>query len=121
MYPPAYSGTRDSILNRHLTDDMRDFGIDYPTTDNPLEQRAISWKYQYDIVQATPAPANWIEVRFEDFVLDQERTLQRLEEYLGIELARIPVRRDAVGRWRTAEHAMNFDFFQSALTQYNYT
>ena len=29
--------------------------------------------------------------RFEDFVLDQERTLTRLEEYLGIPLARIPV------------------------------
>ena len=29
-------------------------------------RRAISWKYQYDIVKATPRPAKWIEVRFED-------------------------------------------------------
>ncbi len=111
---------RDCILNRHLTDDLRDFGIQYPETDDLRLRRAISWKYQYDLVKATPRPANWIEVRFEDFVLRQEETLQRLEEYLGIPLARIPVRPDAVGRWRQDEGVHDFDFFRPALEEYGY-
>jgi hypothetical protein len=34
----------------------------------------------------------------EDFVQHQERELERLEEYLGLKLARIPAKRDAIGR-----------------------
>ena len=29
----------------------------------------MSWKYQYDLVNATPRPKHWIEVRFEDFAI----------------------------------------------------
>lgn len=91
---------RDSILGKHLTDDLADFGIRYKRTDDILLKRAISWKYQREIMKATPAPQNMLEVRFEDFVLDQKNTLARLEEFLGITLAQIEVRPDAVGRWR---------------------
>ena len=69
---------RDCILGRHLTDDLQDFGIAYPLTDDVRLRRAISWKYQYDLVKATPRPQHWLEVRFEDFVLNQEETLARL-------------------------------------------
>ena len=48
---------RDSILSGHKTDDLGDFGIDYPKTDDIRERRAISWKYQYDLMQSTPQPA----------------------------------------------------------------
>lgn len=75
---------RDSIIGSHLTDDLADFGVPYERTDDERERRAISWKYQREIVNATPRPARWIEARFEDFVLDQERTLARLEQFLGI-------------------------------------
>ncbi|MCB0161650.1 MAG: hypothetical protein KDD83_26115, partial [Caldilineaceae bacterium] len=81
---------------------------------------AISWKYQVDIVKATPRPQHWIEVRFEDFVLNRDATVARLEEYLGVELARIPVRRDAIERWRHTDENVNFDFFTPALTEYGY-
>lgn len=111
---------RDSILGRHVTDDLRDFGIDYPESEDVQARRAASWKYQYDIVKSTPKPDNWIEVRFEDFVRDHERTVSRLEAYLGIELARIPVRADAVGRWRTSDERYDFDFFGPALAEYGY-
>ena len=67
---------RDCILGGHVTDDLADFGVRYPKTDDIMLRRGISWKYQYDIVKATPQPANWIEVRFEDFVLQQEETLR---------------------------------------------
>jgi hypothetical protein len=69
---------RDCILSRHLTDDLNDFGISYPPTDDLRLRRAISWKYQYELVKATPKPAHWLEVRFEDFVLKQDETLARL-------------------------------------------
>jgi hypothetical protein len=103
---------RDSIIGGHLTDDLADFGIPYPATDDERLRRAISWRYQRDIVHATPKPKHWIEVRFEDFVLDQERTLARLETYLGIPLERIPVRRDSVGRWRSDTGTHDFPFFR---------
>jgi len=111
---------RDSILGGHVTDDLSDFNIPYPLTEDERRRRAISWKYQYDLVKATPKPAHWIEVRFEDFVLRQEETLPRLEDFLGMKLAKIPVRPEAVGRWKTAEGPHTFDFFEPALVEYGY-
>ncbi len=111
---------RDSIINQHKTDDLADFGIAYEPTDDLRTRRAISWKYQYDIVKATPRPKHWIEVRFEDFVLDQENTVRRLEDYLEIPLARIIVRPDSVGRWRVDEDRHYFDFFEPAMRHYGY-
>ena len=111
---------RDCILGRHVTDDMRKFGVQYPLTDDLHEQRAISWKYQYDLVRATPRPKHWIEVRFEDFVLRQDETLARLEEFLGIKLAKIPVKPEAVGRYLSDPSAKCFDFFEPAMREYGY-
>lgn len=111
---------RDCILNAHMTDDLTRFGIDYPPTEDVRLRRAISWKYQYDLVQAMPKPKHWLEVRFEDFVLDQEKTLKRLEAFLGFDLARIIVRPDAVARWKKDEGVHHFDFFEPALRAYGY-
>ena len=111
---------RDCIIGRHLTDDLADFGIDYPRTDDVRLRRAISWKYQYEIVNATPRPQHWIEVRFEDFVQNQEETLQRLEDYLGIKLGRIIVRPDSIDRWRQDADEHYFDFFAPAMDRYGY-
>ena len=74
---------RDCIIRHHTTDDLRDFGISYPETDENRERRAILWYYQYQIMKASPDPANVNTVRFEQFVLSQGETLQRLEEFLG--------------------------------------
>jgi len=62
LYPDIYyifwvRNPRDCILNSHLTDDLNDFGVDYPKTDDVRRNRAISWKYQYDIVRAVRATA----------------------------------------------------------------
>jgi hypothetical protein len=111
---------RDCILGRHLTDDLSDFGVDYPRTDDLRLRRAISWKYQYDIVRAVPRPARWIEVRFEDFVLEQEETLKRLEAFLGFPLARIIVRPDSIGRWKTDGGVNYFDFLEPMMREYGY-
>lgn len=111
---------RDCIIGGHLTDNLRDFGIEYPLTDDVRMRRAISWKYQYDLVKATPKPAHWIEVRFEDFVMRQEETLARLEEFLGFKLARIPVNPQTIGRWKTDQGIHYFDFLGPAMKECGY-
>ncbi|OPZ11439.1 MAG: hypothetical protein BWZ10_02201 [candidate division BRC1 bacterium ADurb.BinA364] len=111
---------RDCIMGKHLTDDLARFGIEYPATENERLRRAISWKYQYDLVQATPRPRRFIEARLEDFVLDQERTLKRLEEFLGFPLARIAVKPEAIGRYKSDEEVNYFDFFEPAMKAYGY-
>jgi len=111
---------RDCILGEHVTDDLGRFGIEYPQTDDVRLRRAISWKYQHDLVKATPKPARWIEVRFEDFVLDQDRSLERLEGFLDIRLAKVPVLREAAGRWRHDPGVNCFDFLAPAMQEYGY-
>ena len=111
---------RDCILGAHLTDDLLDFGISYEPTEDIRLRRALSWIYQYKLVKATPKPKNWIELRFEDFILNQEGTLKRLETFLGIPLARIPVRTDSVGRYKLDEGKNYIDFFEPAMKEYEY-
>jgi hypothetical protein len=111
---------RDSILSRHRTDDLTDFDIRCPEAEDIRERRAISWYYQYKLMKDTPQPENVITVRFEDFVLNQEETLQRLEEFLGIPLARIIVRTDPIGRWKTDTEKHDFDFFYEAMADQGY-
>jgi hypothetical protein len=125
MYPETHyiywiRDPRDCILGRHLTDDLRDFGVAYPPTDDVRLRRAISWKYQQDLVRATPKPKHWHEVRFEDFILHQDATLAGLEDFLGLPLARIPVNPEAVGRWKTDRAVNYFDFFAPTMAQYHY-
>jgi hypothetical protein len=111
---------RDCIVGSHVTDDMRHFGIPYAATSDERLRRAISWQYQYNLVRAVAKPTHWIEVRFEDFVLRQEETLTRLEEFLGFPLARIPVNPEAVDRWRLDTGVNTYDFLEPAMVQYGY-
>jgi hypothetical protein len=91
---------RDNLLGGHLTDDLTRFGVPHDFSDDVREQRVTSWQYQYEIMKNTPPPSRRIDVRFEDFVLRQPETLSRLKSFLGIPLASIPVRPEAVGRWK---------------------
>lgn len=111
---------RDCIAGQHFTDDLRDFGIDYPRTDDLYVRRAISWKYQDDLVAATPPPRHRITVRLEDFVRHQERELARLEDYLGCDLARVPVSTDPIGRHRQVPGLPVPEFLEPALHRYRY-
>lgn len=111
---------RDCILNAHLTDDLRDFGVQYPPTYDVRLRRAISWKYQNDLVHAMPQPKHWIKVRFEDFILKQDETLARLEQFLGFKLAKIHVRPESVGRWKRDTGIHYYDFWDSAMAEHGY-
>jgi hypothetical protein len=125
MFPDAryihwFRDPRDCILSGHRTDDLHDFGIDYPETDDLRRRRAISWIYQYQLMKATPRPQHIIAVRFEDFVLKQTRTLKRLERFLGFPLGRIIVRPDAVRRWKEDAENHDFDFLADAIREQGY-
>jgi hypothetical protein len=111
---------RDCILGRHLTDDLADFGIEYPRTDDVRRRRAISWKYQHDLIEATPRPKNWIRVRFEDFVLRQGEELARLAEFLGFGLEKVPVSPEPVGRWKKDGGVSYYDFLGPAMDAHGY-
>lgn len=111
---------RDCIIGHHMTDDLAKFGINYEATDDLRLQRAISWKYQSAIVEATPSPQHLLTVRFEDFVLRQDDTLARIEEFLGIPLTKIEVRPESVGRWKTDTEKHDFEFFARELDKHGY-
>lgn len=111
---------RDCILAGHLTDDLNDFGIKYDKTDNIRYNRAISWLYQREIVRATPVPAKTISVRFEDMVFDQDNTLKRLTDFLGVKMAKIEMRPDSVGRYKTDSGVHMYDFFKPDMLECGY-
>ncbi|MGQ9905175.1 MAG: sulfotransferase family protein [Anaerolineae bacterium] len=125
LFPDAYyihwvRDPRDSIISAHLTDDLAEWGVPYEHTDDIRLRRAISWKYQREIVKATPPPTHAISVRFEDFVLSQTETLAKLKAFLGFDLVKIPVRADSVGRWKTDTGRHYFDFFTEDIAELGY-
>ncbi len=112
---------RDCVLSAHGTDDLDRFGVESPSIDDLRKQRAISWLYQYELVQSTPKPKDYIRIRFEDFVLRQEETLGQLEDFLDIPLARIVVSPDAVGRWKKDTGRHFFAFLADAMRENHYS
>ena len=111
---------RDCILGGHVTDDLNKFGIEYGQVESERERRAVSWFYQRELTRATPEPENMISVRFEDMVFQQRKTLDRLEDFLGIKLAEIPMRTDSVGRYKTDGGVYMFGFFEEDMKTCGY-
>ncbi len=111
---------RDCILRAHVTDDLSFFGIPCQKTADERLQRAISWKYQMEIVRSTPKPAKWLSLRLEDFILKQDETLKTTGDFLGTELVKIPVKLKVIGRWKTAEGKTDFPVFHQDLIDHGY-
>jgi hypothetical protein len=111
---------RDCILAGHATDDLARWGIAYEATEDIRLRRAISWKYQAQLVKATPKPVHWLTVRFEDFVLKQDRTLAQLQNNLGFPLAKIPTDATRIGQWKADTGTHDFDFFREELVEHRY-
>jgi hypothetical protein len=113
MFPEAYfihwvRNPLDSIRERHQTDDLERFNVPSFSDNHPtmlealLDKRYQSWLYQEVLIENVPRPQRFLRVWFEDFVLRQEQTLQKLEKFLSIPLIRIPVDKKAVGRYISA-------------------
>lgn len=111
---------RDSILGEHLTDNLSDFGVNFGKTENIREMRAISWKYQREIIKATPLPRHYIKIRFEDFIQKQDEILKKLEEFLEFPLIKIPVRLESIGRYKNDVGQHYFDFFSEDMREEGY-
>ncbi len=126
MFPDAYyihwvRDPRDCILGYHLTDDLNDFGITYDKTDDVRRNRAVSWYYQRELVKAAPTPRRHIAVRFEDMVFEQDATLARLSGFLGgLKLAKIEMRPDSVGRYKTDDETHYYEFFAEDMKECGY-
>jgi len=71
-------------------------------------------------MKATPDPKNLLKLRFEDMVFKQDETLKKLEDYLGIKMAKIEMRPDSVGRWKTSDKKYMFDFFAEDIIECGY-
>lgn len=125
MFPDAYyihwvRDPRDCILASHVTDDLKDFNIEYPRTEDEREKRAVSWKYQRELMKHTPAPQHVAAARFEDMVFKQDETLARLSVFLGFPLVKIPMRTDSVGRYKNDSGVHDFPFFNEDLIECGY-
>ena len=94
IHSPVYvaqgAEVRDCILGPHLTDDLKQFGIPHDHTSDERLQRAISWKYQVEIVRATPKPRRWLTLRFEEGM--------KLEEIAEVTRAPLPTVKSRVQR-----------------------
>ncbi|MDD4773752.1 MAG: sulfotransferase [Eubacteriales bacterium] len=111
---------RDCVMGSHVTDDLSVFNIDYDKTGDERLRRAISWKYQRELVKATPAPKHVCSARFEDMVFKQDAVLAKLGDFLGIKLAKIEMRPDPVGRYKTDAGVHMFDFFKPDMDECGY-
>ncbi len=131
MFPNAYyiywtRDIRDSISGEHLTDNIRKFGVKNkinPKGNSPaemtaaiMESRIESWIYQRLIIEATPKPQKFLEVKFEDFVLQQETTLAKISAFLGMPLASVCVDVKKIGIYEEAGVRVE----EEILKKYNY-
>jgi hypothetical protein len=94
--------------------------VPYEKTNDLRLKRAISWDYQMEIVRQTPKPKRWTTVRLEDFVLDQDATLRKLEPFLGMPLVKIAVKPEVVGRWKDDKEKHDFKFFEEDMREHGY-
>lgn len=126
-FPEAYfiymiRDPRDVILGEHLTDALNRFNIPHcPNFKSIYEQRAISCKYQHDIIYSTPKPKHFIKIRFEDIVLNQTLQLERLSRFLDIPLDnQIRMNSSKVARWHKAKVFTKFSFLKPICNKHNY-
>ncbi|MCH8902460.1 MAG: sulfotransferase [Bacteroidetes bacterium] len=114
---------KDTILKMHGIDRLEKWNIPckkYLFHSFNYRMRAVSWKYHYDIVNETPRPKNFLMIRFEDFVLNQDACLQKLEKFLGRPVAKVHVIKSKVGMWKKNRWVKNYSFLKKPMLNLNY-
>ncbi len=116
---------RDNISGRHITDNLSDFNVPHQTTPyhvvnnnltSTIESRIESYLYQRQIVDATYKPQRFLEVKFEDFVLEQEKTLATISEFVEMPLVSVDVDKSKVGCYKN----LGITVDKSILEKYGY-
>ena len=111
---------RDCILRRHKTDDLRDFGIPYPKTEDARERRAISWLYQYEIMKSTPTPEHCITVRLKMRFSIGKRRRRGWRSFSASRWARSSCAPIPWAGGRPMRDAQDFAFLHPAMMAYQY-
>ncbi|MCB9230293.1 MAG: sulfotransferase [Bacteroidia bacterium] len=83
------------------------------------KMRAVSWKYHFDIVNDTPRPQNFLQIRFEDYVLQQEKTRPLVSEFVGLELEPVELKASKAGPW-SDKYYKRYPFLRSAMDKLGY-
>lgn len=106
-----YRHPYDSIISNHLTDDLNRWNINFPEKDLGLRmKRAISWKYQYDMINCIPPPNKVIHIKYEDFCLNTKKCVNELESFLKMKLKPVKTHTDSVYKWKRSN--LNFNRFK---------
>jgi hypothetical protein len=112
-------------FGKHLSDNFSRWNI--PVSDNSIsyyteigikEERikaAISCKYQWDIVESIVKPKRFIRIRYEDFCLNQNLEIKKLENFLNKSLTSVEVKTDSVYKWRNDPNHFNFPFLKEMI------
>lgn len=102
-----------SLKNEHRRGDWGDkqiFGA------NNVEQ---AWKSYYDLVKEVPQPKNFLHMRFEDFILDNEKSIEQLENWLDIKLDnRIKLFPERI--FPDDHHNLKFEWLKPAMKDLGY-
>lgn len=81
--------------------------------------RAASWKYHVDIVRHTPKPKRFLEVRFEDYIAQQEVEKKRIEEIVEIQLKTLELKKDKI--WKPKKNwRRKYPFLKESMDALNY-
>jgi len=120
---------RDCTIKPHGTDDIRRWKVSVSDTDAdkwPYREswapQACSWKYHWDIVEASHIHHEHIHwVRYEDYVLNQEAELLKIGQYLDHHLKPVKVHAEGIGRWKNLPRAKNIPkFIESPMKYWGY-
>ena len=130
MFPDIYyiyqvRDPRDCVITPEIrSDDIRKVGTQCTDLDGGdiRQMRAVSWKYQYDIIKDSPKPRNFMMVRFEDLILDTNNALDEISDFLDfkVELKGYEMKKDPVGRWKTDSENHDFDFLSESMKELRY-
>ncbi len=83
------------------------------------KMRAISWKYHYDIVNDTPRPKNFLQVRYEDYVLYQEESKKIIEAFIQTKLPLLSLDKKKAGPYSKKYH--KYAILEKSLGELKYT
>ena len=81
--------------------------------------RVVSWKYHYDIVMHTPRPQNFLRIRFEDYVQQQDRSRKAVEELIGYELKNIELDQAKVVTYQR-QLSKKYPFLRESMNELGY-